>query len=280
MKKPHTRKLLDRDAPDPGESSSLPRDYYLVPPLTPAIASAAAARKPLQPMSTFDSSMALTVVVLLTALFFMGFFSVYIRRFAEENALELSRRRRQQRRAASSASCPRGVDPTTVKSLPVYAYDGEAKEPVDCAVCLSEFEERESVKVIPYCGHVFHPQCIDMWLSAHGSCPLCRSTQLFPKNSDVSLDDKDRGDDHGGCCDPQQISSTVDSRDTSSISISIETVVIREEEEEEEEVVVVRPLRPAGLRRTKSYCWRSGEETETETETETERASLPRSFSF
>nr|DAD34692.1 TPA_asm: hypothetical protein HUJ06_005332 [Nelumbo nucifera] len=67
-------------------------------------------------MSTFDSSMALTVVVLLTALFFMGF-----RRFAEENALELLRRRRQQRRAAastSSALCLRGVDPTTVKSLP------------------------------------------------------------------------------------------------------------------------------------------------------------------
>nr|DAD27414.1 TPA_asm: hypothetical protein HUJ06_028882 [Nelumbo nucifera] len=39
--------------------------------------------------------MALTVVVLLTALFFMGFFSIYIRRFAEENALNFSRSRGQ-----------------------------------------------------------------------------------------------------------------------------------------------------------------------------------------
>ncbi|XP_010241676.1 PREDICTED: RING-H2 finger protein ATL57-like [Nelumbo nucifera] len=168
--------------------------------------------------------MALTVVVLLTALFFMGFFSIYIRRFAEENTLDLSRRRRQQRRAgsASSASCPRGLDPNTVKSLPVFAYDGSAKEPVDCVVCLSEFDEGEAVKVIPYCGHVFHPQCIDIWLSAHGSCPLCRSTQLFPKNSDVSVDiaeeeeqaANDRSDNQCTCCDRQQEerSSTAESR--------------------------------------------------------------------
>nr|DAD28141.1 TPA_asm: hypothetical protein HUJ06_029609 [Nelumbo nucifera] len=89
VKKPYTRKLLDRDAPDPNESPSLPQDYYAVPPLTPAIAWAATARKPLQPMSTFDSFMALTVVVLLMVLLFMGFFSIYIRRFTEENVLEL-----------------------------------------------------------------------------------------------------------------------------------------------------------------------------------------------
>nr|DAD27386.1 TPA_asm: hypothetical protein HUJ06_028854 [Nelumbo nucifera] len=39
--------------------------------------------------------MALTVVVLLTSLFFMGFFSIYNGRFAEENALDFSRSRGQ-----------------------------------------------------------------------------------------------------------------------------------------------------------------------------------------
>nr|DAD40863.1 TPA_asm: hypothetical protein HUJ06_015186 [Nelumbo nucifera] len=55
MKKPHTRKLLDRDAPDPNESLSSPRllpDSVTNPCHRPTVA----ARKP---MSTFDSSMAL-----------------------------------------------------------------------------------------------------------------------------------------------------------------------------------------------------------------------------
>nr|DAD35125.1 TPA_asm: hypothetical protein HUJ06_005765 [Nelumbo nucifera] len=57
------------------------------------------ARKPLQPMPTFDSSMALTVVVLLTFLFFMGFFVVNIRRFRGGECLgTLLRRRRMERR--------------------------------------------------------------------------------------------------------------------------------------------------------------------------------------
>nr|DAD42176.1 TPA_asm: hypothetical protein HUJ06_000406 [Nelumbo nucifera] len=82
--KPHIHKLLNNDAP-PGtsHSPSLPRDGYSVPTLTPANnSSTTTTRRPLQPISTFDSSMALTDVVLLTALFFMGFFFIYIRRFA------------------------------------------------------------------------------------------------------------------------------------------------------------------------------------------------------
>lgn len=56
----------------------------------------------------------------------------------------------------------------------------EEEEPAgDCVVCLDEFEEDKELKVIPGCGHLFHPQCIDAWLVSHGSCPVCRCSQLF-----------------------------------------------------------------------------------------------------
>lgn len=60
--------------------------------------------------------------------------------------------------------------------------DGGTKQGIkpECAICLSEFEEREWVKGIPYCGHVFHAECIDTWLSSHVTCPLCRTAKLFP----------------------------------------------------------------------------------------------------
>ena len=51
---------------------------------------------------------------------------------------------------------------------------------MDCPVCLTQFEDKDTVKIIPFCRHVFHPPCIDTWLSSHVSCPVCRSTQLFP----------------------------------------------------------------------------------------------------
>ncbi|KAF5178537.1 Ring-h2 finger protein atl57 [Thalictrum thalictroides] len=136
--------------------------------------------------------MALTMLILLIALFFMGFFSVYLRNCDEDSRGAIRRRQRQQRRrsaeaaATSSSAASRissgtshGVDPLIVRSLPLVAYEKFEKEPFDCVVCLCEFEERETVKMIPHCRHVFHPECIDKWFSSHDSCPLCRSIQLL-----------------------------------------------------------------------------------------------------
>ncbi|KAE8682431.1 protein NDR1-like [Hibiscus syriacus] len=133
--------------------------------------------------------MALTVVVLLTAVFFMGFFSIYIRRFSEDPAVHLSRRRRYRGGPLNSLPFPselhrvsvsiKGLDPITILSLPVYSYHGNAKYQIDCPICLSEFEEKQCLKTIPLCKHVFHVECIDTWLSSHVSCPVCRGTRLF-----------------------------------------------------------------------------------------------------
>ncbi|KAK1354930.1 RING-type E3 ubiquitin transferase [Heracleum sosnowskyi] len=45
----------------------------------------------------------------------------------------------------------------------------------ECPVCLSVFEEEEEVRQLPLCKHSFHAPCIDMWLSSHLDCPLCRT---------------------------------------------------------------------------------------------------------
>ncbi|KAK8550821.1 hypothetical protein V6N13_119324 [Hibiscus sabdariffa] len=135
--------------------------------------------------------MALTAVVLLTALSLMGFFSIYIRRFSEDPTAHLSRRRRYRGGGGPLNSFPfpsdlrhvwaphKGLDPTTLGSLPVYSFRGNAKYQIDCPICLGEFEENQCIKTIPHCQHVFHVECIDTWLSSHVSCPVCRGTKLF-----------------------------------------------------------------------------------------------------
>jgi hypothetical protein len=43
-----------------------------------------------------------------------------------------------------------------------------------CLICLGDFEEGEEIRQLPCsCKHVFHKNCIDTWLSEHGSfCPI------------------------------------------------------------------------------------------------------------
>ncbi|KAF2145207.1 uncharacterized protein K452DRAFT_284605 [Aplosporella prunicola CBS 121167] len=44
-----------------------------------------------------------------------------------------------------------------------------------CLVCLSEYEVNEEARRLIKCGHLFHRECIDQWLTTgRNSCPLCR----------------------------------------------------------------------------------------------------------
>lgn len=70
-----------------------------------------------------------------------------------------------------------GLDESLIKSITVHKYKiGDTFiEGTDCSVCLSEFEENESLRLLPKCNHAFHVPCIDTWLKSNSSCPLCRS---------------------------------------------------------------------------------------------------------
>ncbi|KFK25988.1 ring-h2 zinc finger [Arabis alpina] len=70
-----------------------------------------------------------------------------------------------------------GLNESLIKSMTVYKYrkgDGLV-DCSDCSVCLSEFEENESLRLLPKCNHAFHLPCIDTWFKSHSNCPLCRA---------------------------------------------------------------------------------------------------------
>lgn len=43
-----------------------------------------------------------------------------------------------------------------------------------CAVCLNDIIGGENSRKLPKCGHVFHVECVDLWLKCNWTCPLCR----------------------------------------------------------------------------------------------------------
>ncbi|KAL6645412.1 hypothetical protein ACP70R_017020 [Stipagrostis hirtigluma subsp. patula] len=101
-----------------------------------------------------------------------------------------ARSRRGGGAAMSAAS--KGLKKKALRALPKLAYEdavaaavaarggaaaaagGEERILAECAICLSEFAEKEEIRVLPQCGHGFHVACVDTWLGAHSSCPSCR----------------------------------------------------------------------------------------------------------
>ncbi|KAL5211867.1 hypothetical protein ABZP36_022714 [Zizania latifolia] len=74
-----------------------------------------------------------------------------------------------------------GLDETLISKITVCKYkrgDGFV-DSTDCSVCLGEFRDGESLRLLPKCSHAFHVPCIDTWLKSHSNCPLCRCNIAF-----------------------------------------------------------------------------------------------------
>uniref|UniRef100_A0A0D9VHD5 RING-type E3 ubiquitin transferase n=1 Tax=Leersia perrieri TaxID=77586 RepID=A0A0D9VHD5_9ORYZ len=83
-----------------------------------------------------------------------------------------------------------GLDAAEIAALPLVSYrdvrqhrirDGDGDHgdaPLECAVCLLEFDDGDSLRLLPACPHAFHPDCISLWLEKHLTCPLCRANVL------------------------------------------------------------------------------------------------------
>ncbi|KAG6389309.1 hypothetical protein SASPL_150777 [Salvia splendens] len=89
---------------------------------------------------------------------------------------------------SASMRVHRGLDAAVVDAFPTFTY-AEVKEhkignnALECAVCLSEFKDHETLHLIPKCDHVFHPECIDTWLESNVTCPVCLA-DLAPQSGD------------------------------------------------------------------------------------------------
>ncbi|KAL8060955.1 hypothetical protein ABFX02_02G057100 [Erythranthe guttata] len=70
-----------------------------------------------------------------------------------------------------------GLQPSVIGAITIVNYNkGDGLiEGTDCSVCLSEFEQDETLRLLPKCNHAFHLPCIDTWLSSHTNCPMCRA---------------------------------------------------------------------------------------------------------
>jgi Ring finger domain len=71
---------------------------------------------------------------------------------------------------SQASSCPKRFKPTTSSM---------------CSICIDDFEEGESLILLPRCQHAFHKDCILPWLTERqGCCPTCKCNVLKEDDGD------------------------------------------------------------------------------------------------
>lgn len=53
-------------------------------------------------------------------------------------------------------------------------YDSKTMKDNKCCICLSKYNKKSIVNILPNCGHIFHTKCIKEWGSYKKECPVCR----------------------------------------------------------------------------------------------------------
>ncbi|XP_047064626.1 E3 ubiquitin-protein ligase ATL6-like [Lolium rigidum] len=133
----------------------------------------------------FGRTMSTVITVAISVFFFLLFFCAYINqcRLAGEGGAMLGHN--VPVGGGPSRRGKRGLDPAVVATFPIVPYR-EVREhkigrgELECAVCLTAFEEADDLRLLPHCSHVFHPECIDPWLETRVTCPLCRANLEKP----------------------------------------------------------------------------------------------------
>lgn len=118
----------------------------------------------------FHPTMAIIIAIIISVSVLVGLYcySRSFRDIAPNHANSISGRKKS------------GIDPAVLRSLPVMLYSDVKDHRIgtsslECAVCINEFEDGDSIRLLPDCSHVFHEECIDAWLASHITCPVCRA---------------------------------------------------------------------------------------------------------
>ncbi|XP_075809765.1 E3 ubiquitin-protein ligase RNF133 isoform X2 [Microtus pennsylvanicus] len=57
-----------------------------------------------------------------------------------------------------------------------------------CVICFESYKPNDTVRILT-CNHFFHKNCIDPWILAHGTCPMCKCDILKALGIQMDIED-------------------------------------------------------------------------------------------
>ncbi|KAL5550981.1 hypothetical protein UlMin_001157 [Ulmus minor] len=136
-----------------------------------------------QPQNLHSPPVTIVLTVVLLVFFLLGFFSIYFCRCLLESIFSTWYSRRAPSGnlvgATSDVAANNGLDPSFIKLFPTFVYSSikefrKENYDLECAICLVEFHDQSLLRLLTVCYHVFHQECVDLWLDSHKTCPVCR----------------------------------------------------------------------------------------------------------
>ncbi|XP_030474425.1 RING-H2 finger protein ATL8-like [Syzygium oleosum] len=131
---------------------------------------------------SFVTPLLLSMTDIVATSFAIVAYQVLFVRFCVRRRLTADNLPRERQNAGARTD---GVEEKVLRAIPVLSYSSKGNrvfrvDQSECAVCLGELEDCETVRLLPACRHAFHVPCIDQWFSAHNNCPVCRSPVVAP----------------------------------------------------------------------------------------------------
>ncbi|KAL0008161.1 hypothetical protein SO802_009663 [Lithocarpus litseifolius] len=80
----------------------------------------------------------------------------------------------------SASSMGHGLNETNRHNFPKLLY-AQAKllksdSTASCySICLEDYDDSDTLMMLPDRGHLFHLKCVNLWLRVHHTCPICRN---------------------------------------------------------------------------------------------------------
>ncbi|MED6147440.1 hypothetical protein PIB30_044047 [Stylosanthes scabra] len=157
--------------------------------------------------NTPPALIALTLAILV--LCFMAFSIVYLCKYCLVSIIHSWAFHRSfsgslVRPSSTNRSSSIGLDPSMLQTFPTFVYSSvndlhnKNKYGLECAICLLEFQDDSLIRLLTYCCHVFHQECIDLWLYSHKTCPVCRTNLEELKSGDDIFHEEGEGEISGG----------------------------------------------------------------------------------
>ncbi|XP_010442021.1 PREDICTED: RING-H2 finger protein ATL16-like [Camelina sativa] len=176
---------------DLSNRSNLLRDLSFSPPLPPPVFHRASSTG-----TSFPILAVAVIGILATAFLLVSYYVFAIKCCLNWHRIDILRRFSLSRRRHNNQDLlmvyspefrNRGLDESVIRAIPIFKFKkrddqndgvftgGEEKSFQECSVCLNEFQDEEKLRIIPNCCHLFHIDCIDVWLQNNANCPLCRA---------------------------------------------------------------------------------------------------------
>ncbi|KAE8712926.1 putative HXXXD-type acyl-transferase family protein [Hibiscus syriacus] len=134
-----------------------------------------------------------------------------------------------------------GLQSSIIRSIAVCKYKrGEGLvERTECCVCLNEFQEDETLRLLPNCSHAFHISCIDNWLRSHTNCPMSRAPIV---SNAGNRGPSSSSEDSGGAEETQVVAVEESERGTDGGTSEIEEMAVENEGTEDGIQPMRRPV--------------------------------------